>query len=350
MRVLHLPENIASQSSVTVRALLDIGVDARGIVVGSSDSQMSDSLYVIPAFDVKWSFAKKFQWRANCFRHLAWADVVHWHYGYSSLFQRAMLTWSKLLGKAQFIEFWGSDIRVPEVEAFDNPYFAEIIGLHEYRDAESSINSRKRQLIFNNAGAHVLCSVGMKEHLCADLFPRRTHVPQRIELDSIPLSYPDPECNNPVVVHAPTAPIIKGSSVVIEAMKQITSTRLCSFDLVCGVPRVEALRRMSACDIYVDQLRIGHHGLAALEAMAMGKPVVAYIKPAMRAQYPPDFPIVCADPQSLPQVLGELIADGKLRRRIGEAGRRYVQLHHNSRTVAIELRRLYSEELRIIRG
>jgi len=32
MRVLHLPTNIASQISVTVRALRDVGVEARGIL------------------------------------------------------------------------------------------------------------------------------------------------------------------------------------------------------------------------------------------------------------------------------------------------------------------------------
>lgn len=32
MKVLHLPTNIASQISVSVRALRDIGVDARGLV------------------------------------------------------------------------------------------------------------------------------------------------------------------------------------------------------------------------------------------------------------------------------------------------------------------------------
>jgi hypothetical protein len=44
MRVLHLPVNVASQTSITVRALRDIGVDAQGIVINNSAIQGSEGI------------------------------------------------------------------------------------------------------------------------------------------------------------------------------------------------------------------------------------------------------------------------------------------------------------------
>src|SRR5437879_464907 len=128
MKVLHLPYNIASQISTTVRGLKAIGVDARGLVsVGPSDViQAHDDIEILPPPP---SLSRSLTWaikHARRYRKLmsavAWADVVHWHFGELVLPRGFDLRWTQFLRKPGIAEFWGSDIRVAEIEATDNPY------------------------------------------------------------------------------------------------------------------------------------------------------------------------------------------------------------------------------------
>ena len=57
---------------------------------------------------------------------------------------------------------------------------------------------------------------------------------------------------------------------MIEACAQLPV----ELDIVEGVPHDEARERYARADIVVDQLNAGWHGVFALEAMALGKPVV----------------------------------------------------------------------------
>jgi len=51
--------------------------------------------------------------------------------------------------------------------------------------------------------------------------------------------------------------------------------------LIDGVPYSQALGIVRGYDIFLDQFVIGDgYGIAAIEAMALGKPVVCHIKPS----------------------------------------------------------------------
>jgi glycosyltransferase involved in cell wall biosynthesis len=349
MRVLHLPSNIASQIGITVRALRRCGVDARGLVIDATKVQDSSGLIILPMPPPgmpRWN--RMMIMAANALvmiRHIFWADVLHWHYGSSSLAQRILLLIAKWLGRRQFVEFWGSDVRIPEIEASNNPHYAAVLGRHEYRKIENRRNSYACQRNYHRVQARVLQSVGMDEHLHPLLLKNRHRLIQRVETATYQASYPDPSEPTPIIAHAPTAPVIKGTDALVAAVTKLQSHVPLRFDLIHGVPRQEALARVARCDIFVDQLRIGHHGLAALEAMALGKPVVAFIKPAMLRQYPVDLPIVVANPDTIDKVLEELLRDGARRRRLGEAGRAYVLRHHDADVLALRLKSLYAQSL-----
>ena len=62
---------------------------------------------------------------------------------------------------------------------------------------------------------------------------------------------------------------------MIEACAQLPV----ELDIVEGLPHDEARERYARADIVVDQLNAGWHGVFALEAMALGKPVVSHLKP-----------------------------------------------------------------------
>ncbi|HPO51256.1 MAG TPA: hypothetical protein PK165_00305 [bacterium] len=100
---------------------------------------------------------------------------------------------------------------------------------------------------------------------------------------------------------------------------------------------------MKNADIFLDQFVLGAHGMACLEAMAYGKPVLCYIKPSLIPQYPDDLPIVNANPDNLEIVLEELLLNGKKRCELGKQGRAYVEKYHDAMKLSYDLVSIYSK-------
>jgi glycosyltransferase involved in cell wall biosynthesis len=111
------------------------------------------------------------------------------------------------------------------------------------------------------------------------------------------------------------------------------------------VPHDEARERYARADIVVDQLNAGWHGIFALEAMALGKPVVSHLKPDVVERSAEAFglrvPIVAADADTLVDALLPLVEDAELRRTLGARGRAYVEQVHDIDRMADRLLDIY---------
>jgi glycosyltransferase involved in cell wall biosynthesis len=98
---------------------------------------------------------------------------------------------------------------------------------------------------------------------------------------------------------------------------------------------------MADADIVAEQFIGGFHGYTALEAMALGKPVLCYIRDRHRLADAQSCPIINADPESLEQVLrGCLLGEYDLVE-IGRRGRAYVEKYYSIDSTALRLGRLY---------
>jgi glycosyltransferase involved in cell wall biosynthesis len=95
----------------------------------------------------------------------------------------------------------------------------------------------------------------------------------------------------------------------------------------------------------VDHQQAGGAGVFALESMALGKPVVTYLKPDVVEKsaegYGIRVPIVPATADTLADALRPLIENPALRREIGAASRTYVEQVHDIDRVADRLLDLY---------
>ena len=89
------------------------------------------------------------------------------------------------------------------------------------------------------------------------------------------------------------------------------------------------MRIYQKADLIIDQLHIGSYGLLAVEAMAMGKPVICWISDYMRGHYPPDLPIITANPDNIQTVIGHAIKNIDMLPDKGKQGRAYVEKHHD---------------------
>jgi hypothetical protein len=137
-----------------------------------------------------------------------------------------------------------------------------------------------------------------------------------------------PLTSRPVrIVHAPNHPHFKGSRFLFECIKELKAEGYpVELDVVSGMSNDAAMEIYKRADIIADQVLIGWHGNFAVEGMALGKPVVAYIrKPDLYLPKGVPCPIVSANPDSLKQTLVSLIENPERRRELGIQGRRYVE-------------------------
>ena len=106
-------------------------------------------------------------------------------------------------------------------------------------------------------------------------------------------------------------------------------------------------------DIVVDMLTFGWFGSNVREAMMLGKPVVCYLRPEwlerMRREIPDyidELPIVSATPETVEDVLKDLVRDPERRRELGERGRRFALKYHSAEAGARRMDQIYRELLR----
>ena len=82
-----------------------------------------------------------------------------------------------------------------------------------------------------------------------------------------------------VFAHAPSNRKVKGTDLILEALTELGAEgHRFELHLIEGVRNDEALDLYRDADVVIDQLYAGWYGGVALEAMALGKPVVVYLR------------------------------------------------------------------------
>jgi hypothetical protein len=347
MRVLHMPVNTASIAYTTVKSLREQGVDASGLMFATNVVQSFEGLRGIPMGNKRhphkaiWGLCR-FAYYLMRYLQQGKPDVIHWYYSGSASTLDMDVQLLKMMQVPGLVEWAGSDIRDPELEAADNPYYKAVFNKgYEYQRFESKTDSRQRQERFARIGFHAAAATGMRQYILPGVFQHVHALEQRLILSEFEPRYPHADNPLPLVVHSPTAPVTKGTEAVLKAIEALEGKLKFRFQLVQGVPRAQALQMMREADIFLDQFVLGDRGLASLEAMAFGKPVVCYIKPSLHAAYPADLPIVNATKDTLVDVLAGLIQSGPRRAEIGRASRAFVERHHDAKLVIPQLKNIY---------
>ncbi len=143
------------------------------------------------------------------------------------------------------------------------------------------------------------------------------------------------------ILHAPNHRAIKGSQYFINAVGELIAEGLdVELVLVEHLPNDEVRKIMASVDIVADQLIIGWYAMFALEAMAMEKPVLCYLRGDLKQLYmvagliaPDEIPIINCTPLTVKEVIRDLATNrGKLPE-IGRRSREYVIKHHSTQAV-----------------
>ena len=108
--------------------------------------------------------------------------------------------------------------------------------------------------------------------------------------------------------HAPTHRGFKGTDLILKALEELKSEGF-DFELILveGKSNDEAKKIYVTLDLVIDQIFAGWYGGLALEAMALGKPVVAYIRhddlKFIPSEMRDELPIIQAEPDTIRSVL-----------------------------------------------
>lgn len=255
----------------------------------------------------------------------------------------ADLKYAKKLGKKIFVEWAGSDIRTPEYLKSINTYYKQAFeNGYEYASFESEEQSYKNQLKFARYNAIPLLGAEMSLFLNKKLFKAFILLYQRINCFDFKPKFPSIQNKRPLLVHSPSAKVAKGSFKIDEVIKELQKKYELEYILLHNMPREEVLQYIQKCDIFVDQIILGSYGMAAIEAMSFGKPVICYLMPQVFENgLSESCPIVNANPDNLYEKLEDLLKDATKRNEIGKQSRDFVEQYHDVNKISEQLLTIY---------
>jgi glycosyltransferase involved in cell wall biosynthesis len=145
----------------------------------------------------------------------------------------------------------------------------------------------------------------------------------------------------PRIVHAPNHRALKGTDVLLGVLDDLRAELPFELTLIEKTPRAEALRLYREADIIADQFCIGAFGVLALEGLALGKTVLAYLDEESLGDPRFNLPIVNTTHENMRAVLRILLRLPELRRRLGTAGRAAVEHYQSVPALAEVWSRIY---------
>ncbi len=143
-----------------------------------------------------------------------------------------------------------------------------------------------------------------------------------------------------VLAHAPNHEHFKGTKYLLQAIENLQRKGLAlELRRAQHVPNEQVLALFEEVDVVVDQLVGGFFGYTALEAMAVGRPVITYVRSLDLLL--PGFPLLNATPDNIEDILEDLYHGKYDLDAVGAAGQAYVADQHSLYSVANRLKRLY---------
>jgi glycosyltransferase involved in cell wall biosynthesis len=326
MKIVHAPTEIAGQMGALCKELRKKGHNVAGYNCFHTYLSYKGDIINTDA----WELLKELDFLIKN------ADIFHFYNANTFLQDFEDLPLLKEKGKKMVMHHWGSDVRTVETVTRLNPYPLEPT---YYTDEEIH-----KQL--TTLSQYIDTAIVQDYEVYAyvkDYYKNVFVLPLACHIEEFKVAYPSVDNDTPLIIHAPTNRNFKGSDYVDSAINQICDKGKLTYQIIEKMSHEKAVSEYLKADIIVDQLLCGTYGMFSVEAMAMGKPVVAFIREDLRAKFPDDLPIVQATPETLADVLLELVQNPERRHELGIAGRKYVERYHSAERVTNELINIYQQ-------
>ena len=371
-RILHCPTTVGGNPQGLARAERELGLASWAITFQQNYFQYKTDEVLVKETDNRLQLELK-RWQL-LYRAIKNFDIIHFNFGSSIMPQRFIATdktidqynqqirWLyqlytqflelrdlpllKKLGKGIVVTYQGSDARQ---EDFCQTNF-KINFFRELKDGSSLVQS-------DDLKRHRISQFAKYADQIYTVNPDLIHVlPSKTQF--IPYSHIDlkdwqviNKCNSnsnvPIVLHAPSNRGIKGTRFILDAVSRLKSENISfEFILVEGLSNIEARKMYEKADLLIDQLLAGWYGGLAVELMALGKPVICYLREGdlkfIPEQMRMDLPLINATPDSIYDVLKQwLTVDKDKLVEQGKRSRAYVEKWHDPMKIATQMKQEY---------
>jgi hypothetical protein len=358
LRILHVPDPVGGQAAGLARAERALGLESVAVALEPSPFGYAMDEVVREAHPSAVGFEiARLRLLIRAAREF---DVIHFNFGrtilpppargrasrryrvYGALAGLRELPLLSRAGKAIVVTFQGDDVRQGDVLRRLFEHSVATVNPSNYETGD-----RAKRSIVRAFDRYADALFFLNPDLGHSLPARAEFLPYAsVDLDDWQ-PIPPRSGERPLVVHAPSDRLTKGTDIIVAAVEQLRAEGVqFDFRLVEGVSRQEARAAYAQADVFVDQLHVGWYGAAAVELMALGKPVLSYLRTTDYAFLPPDFaksiPIVNTAPETIRDRLRDIVtSDASQRDALGRAGRAFVERWHDPSAVAERLRAVY---------
>jgi hypothetical protein len=365
--VLHCPEVVAGNAQQLARAEREHGLACVAVTFEQTVyAYETDEVLFKPSDRVFRRELKRFALLRRAVRDF---DVVHFNFGrtimplapelpassrmrrvyerYARLVEFRDLPLLKRAGKRVVVTYQGDDARQGDysLSHFDLS-IAHEAGAGYYTPQGDAARRRRIKAMDRYADA----IFALNPDLLHVLPPRAEFLPYA-NVDLREWRPAPPQQEPPLVLHAPTHRGGKGTRFVLDAVERLRAEGVeFEFVLVEGMTRDQARKTYERADLLVDQLLAGWYGGLAVELMALGKPVISYIRredlDGVSPERRDELPIVEARPETIYDVLRRCLTTE--RDRLPELGvrcRAYVERLHDPIKIAERLKQTYEQIL-----
>jgi glycosyltransferase involved in cell wall biosynthesis len=378
LRVVHAPTTVGGNPQGLNRALRRRGVESTALAVGQNYLAYETDVVLNRPGDLRWRRERRRLWAI--FKFLPQYDVVHYNFGTTIALPHPARIAGGSLGRVQKLFYWlrakyqwflqylelanlkrrgipifmtyqGDDARQGEYQRRNFPIsIVSQVGTTYY----SAIGDEFKQASIRRMDRYCERIYALNPDLLRVLPERAEFVPySHVFMDEWLPSYTQLSDRPLRIAHAPSHRGVKGTHLVLEALDRLKSKgREFELVLVENMPNEQAKQRYEISDVLVDQLFAGWYGGLAVEAMALGKPVVVYIRhddlqyidPEMVA----DLPFIEAEPDTIEAVLeGVLTMPRTDLLALARKGRAFVEKWHDPEKIAARINADYVEALRV---
>jgi glycosyltransferase involved in cell wall biosynthesis len=342
VKVLHAAAEIAGQASILCAALRARGVDATALAYNAQYPAYPTDVLV--PHDGKPAVPRLLGYLSTAARFIGRYDLVHVHFGRSLVPPFNFdLPVHRALGTKLVFHFHGCDARNRMMMLARHPGAAACEECDPFCMPE-----RQRRAIAQSQRYGAATFVSTPDLL--ESVPHAGHLPVALDVAAWQAAAGDaarPQDGRVRVLHVPTNRLIKGTRWIEQGMARAVATdpRL-DYRLLEHAAWSDVRAAMAQADVVIDQVFLGWYGLVAVEAMALGKPVVGFIRPDFEERACGlDLPLVRCTKDDVGEVVRALAADPARRAALGEAGRAYVRRVHDAGVIAERLAVTYTAAL-----
>ncbi len=257
---------------------------------------------------------------------------------YAFIMQRIELSLLKILGKKIFIQYQGDDARQGDYLLKNYEISIGNLQNQNYYSLTTD-NIKKKQIKFFEKYCNKIYA--LNPDLLAVLPINAMFLPYgHIALEEWEFINFNANKSKLHFAHAPSHRGVKGTELVLNAFENLRKSKYdFDFTLIEGLSNIEAKAVYKNVDIIIDQLYAGWYGGLAVEAMALGKIVLVYIREEdlqfIPEQMKNELPFIRTSPSTIEADIIHVLKMSKSDlNKISINGRKYVEKWHNPNIVA----------------